>query len=106
MKICANDEHPEKVISPIEVTEEGIEICFNLLHHLKHSLSNSNWPWYVIYKILFEDFSFKFYKKYLSVLNDFNFIQNIFNNLEIFILASIIKTGFVIYISWGKYEKS
>ena len=30
--ICINDDHPEKVVFPIEVTEERIEICFNDEH--------------------------------------------------------------------------
>ena len=32
IKICVNDEHPEKALFPIEVTEEGIVICVNDEH--------------------------------------------------------------------------
>ena len=32
IEICVNDEHPEKAEFPIEVTEEGIVICVNEWH--------------------------------------------------------------------------
>lgn len=36
-----NDEHPEKALSPIVVTDDGIVTCFNDLHPLKAESSIS-----------------------------------------------------------------